>query len=66
MNAKGIHIAWSISLLIIGIATLLLVGADLIAIELPDMITRILGVMDGISLPVLIFTTVKKAKKQTD
>lgn len=66
MNAKGIHIAWAISLLIIGIATLLLVGADLIAIELPDMITRILGVMDCISLPVLIFTTVKKAKKQTD
>lgn len=63
MNAKGIHIAWSISLIIIGITTLLLVGADLIAIELPDMITRILGVMDGISLPVLIFTTVKKAQK---
>lgn len=64
MNSKIINIMWSISLIIIGIATIILVGADIIAIELPDIAVRVLGVIDLVSLPVLAFSTVKKTKSK--
>ena len=55
---------WSVSLIIIGIATIILAGANIIGIELPDIAARILGVLDLVSLPVLAFSTVKKAKSK--
>ena len=55
---------WSISLILIGIATIILAGANIASIELPDIIVRVLGVIDLISLPVLVFSTVKKAKSK--
>lgn len=64
MNTKIINIMWSISLIIIGIATIILVGTEIIAIELPDIAVRVLGVIDLVSLPVLAFSTVKKAKSK--
>lgn len=54
---------WSLSLLIIGVATLILAGSNIIGIELPDVIVRIIGIVDLIALPVLAYTTVKKFKK---
>lgn len=53
---------WSMSLLLIGIATMILAIAHVAAAELPDFLERALGVIDFISLPVLVFSTVKKAK----
>lgn len=65
MNSKIINIMWSISLIIIGIATIILAGANIIvAIELPDFAVRVLGVIDLVSLPALVFSTVKKAKSK--
>lgn len=64
MNSKIINIMWSISLIIIGIATIILAGTNIIAIELPDIAVRVLGVVDLVSLPVLVFSTVKKAKSK--
>lgn len=64
MNLKIINTMWSISLMVIGIATIILVGANAFAIELPDMIVRTLGIFDLVSLPVLAFSTVKKAKSK--
>lgn len=64
MNSKIINIMWSISLIIIGIATIILVGAYIIAIELPDIAVKVLGVIDLVSLPVLAFSTVKKTKSK--
>lgn len=64
MNSKIINIMWSISLIIIGIATIILAGANIVAIELPDIAVRVLGVIDLVSLPVLVFSTVKKAKSK--
>lgn len=36
----------------------------ILAIELPDFIVRVLGVLDLVSLPVLVFSTVKKAESK--
>lgn len=64
MNSKIINTMWSISLMVIGVATIILAAANIVAIELPDIIVRVLGVFDLVSLPVLVFSTVKKAKIQ--
>lgn len=64
MNSKIINIMWSISLIVIGIVTIILAGANIVAIELPDIIVRVLGVIDLVLLPVLVFSTVKKAKSK--
>jgi len=47
----------------IGIAAFILAGANIVGIELPDIAVRILGIVDLISIPVLVYSTVKKAKK---
>ena len=63
MNSKIINTMWSFSLMAISIATIILAGANIVAIELPDIIVRVLGVIDFVSLPVFVFSTVKKNKK---
>ena len=53
---------WSISLIVIGIATFILAGSSVIGIELLDIAVRIIGVIDLIALLVLIYTSVMKGK----
>ena len=62
MDSKKVNTMWSISLLVIGTATFILAGANVIGLELPDIAVRILGIIDLIALPVLGFSTVKKLK----
>ena len=62
MDSKKVNAMWSISLLIIGVVTFILAGANVIGLELPDIAVRILGIIDLIALPVLGFSTVKKIK----
>ena len=57
---------WSMSLLVIGIATVILAGSNIIGIALPDIAVRIIGVIDLIALPVLAYTTVKKIRKDKE
>lgn len=54
---------WSISLIVIGIATFILAGSSVIGIELPDIVVRINGMICLILLPVLVYTLVRKLKK---
>ncbi len=61
---KANDLIWGISLIMIGIATIILAGSNIIGIELPVVMTRILGIADLIALPFLIYSTVKKAKKK--
>lgn len=61
---KTINLLWSFSLMAIGICTVILAGANLLGIDLPDIVTRIVGLIDLLALPVLGYTTVKKLKKQ--
>ena len=63
---KRNDLLWSISLLVIGIATIIISGSNSIGIELPDIIVRIIGVIDLLALPVLAYTTVKKFKKDKE
>jgi len=64
MDSKTINILWSISLMAIGIAAFILAGSNIIGIELPDIVIRVLGIIELISLPVLIFSTVKKTNNK--
>ena len=57
---------WSISLLIIGIATIISIGLNIIGVDVPDIVVRIIGVIDLLALPVLAYTTVKKFKKDSE
>lgn len=51
--------AWGISLLVIGICTLIISITNIIGADIPDMLKRILGVAELVSLPVLAYTSVK-------
>ena len=61
MKTKNDYI-WSISLIVIGIATFILAGSNIIGLELPDVAVRILGILDLIALPFLAYTTIRKIK----
>ena len=63
---KRNDLLWSISLLIIGIATIISIGLNIIGIDVPDIVVRIIGVIDLLALPVLVYTTVKKFKKDSE
>lgn len=60
---KNINVFWNLSLLIICVCTIILAGSNIIGIELNDVLTRVLGILDLVCLPVLAFTTIKKIKK---
>lgn len=62
MKTKN-DLIWSISLMVIGIATFILVGSNIIGLTLPDVVVCIIGIIDLIALPFLVYTTVKKFKK---
>lgn len=66
MSGKTLNLIWSLSLIVIGVATLILAVSNIIGAELPDILTRILGIADLIALPFLIFSTVKKAVRKTE
>lgn len=64
MNNKRINLVWSISLIIIGIATLIISISSIVGITLPDILRRCLGVIELISLFVLVYTSVRKKYKK--
>lgn len=59
---KTTNLLWSFSLIVIGICTLILAGANLLQIDLPDLMIRLVGLIELAALPVLGYTTVKKLK----
>ncbi len=61
---KKKNLMWSLSLMLIGITSIILNGSSLLGIELPDMLTRVLGIINLIALPFLAYSTVKKFKKE--
>ena len=60
---KESEIMWSISLITIGIATIILAGTNIVGIDLPDMLVRLFGIVDLVALPILVYSTIKKVKK---
>lgn len=63
-SMKTINLFWSFSLVMLGIGTIILAGSNLLSIELPDFMTRSIGLIDLASLPILGYTTVKKLKNK--
>lgn len=63
---KRNDLLWSISLLVIGLAAIILTGLNIIGIDVPDIVVIIIGVIDLLALPVLVYTTVKKFKKDSE
>lgn len=61
---RRIDYVWCISLFVVGIATFILNGSNLIGIDLPDWLTRLLGIIDLVAVFVLIFTTIRKTIKK--
>ena len=60
---KKNDLVWGLSLVLIGVATVILAGSNIVGIDLPDIAVRILGMVDLIALPFLVYSTVKKVKK---
>lgn len=55
MSARNNNRLWAASLIVIGVATVLLLAGSV-----PDLALRMLGIVELIALPVLAFTTVRK------
>lgn len=63
MKKKNDYV-WSISLMVIGLSAFILAGSNVVGIELPDVVVWILGIVDLIALPLLVYSTVKNVKKE--
>lgn len=64
METKRNNILWAVSLIVIGTASLLLIGTQIAGAGLPDAVTRLLGVVDLAALALLGFTSVRKLRNR--
>ena len=60
MVSRKINLTWVISLFVIGITMLILVGVNFVGIGLTDIMVRICGAVDLVSIPVFTFSIIKK------
>lgn len=59
---KKIRILWSVSLLIISCVSLIIAVSNMASLELPDIAKRVLGIIDLLSIPVLVYSSIKLRK----
>lgn len=64
MESKRIDRVWAMSLIAVGIATVILAGAGLFRTRLPDIVVRGIGLADLAALFTLAFSTAKKIIKR--
>lgn len=57
---KTINILWGISLIVIGVCSVIFMVTKLIGVDPADFVKVIIGALDLIALPVLAFTTAKR------
>lgn len=62
MNKKYMRL-WCLSLFVIGIVTVIWAVCNIVGIELPDVVVRIMGVLEICALPVLVFTSINIKRK---
>lgn len=55
---------WGLSLFVISVIALILAVCNMIEIELPDVVVRIMGVLDICAIPVLVYTSIKNIMKR--
>lgn len=63
MSEKTLTRLWGISLIVIGVGSLVILVPGLFGVTVPDSVIGALGILELIALPVLAFTTVKRMKK---
>ncbi len=59
---KKNDLIWSISLIILSVAAIVLAGSNVVGLKLPDAAVRIIGMIDIVALPFFVFSTIKKGK----
>ena len=59
---KRVGILWRVSLLIIACVSLIIAVSNMTSLELPDIAKRILGIIDLLSIPVLVYSSIKLRK----
>ena len=59
---KKVRILWSVSLLIISCVSLIIAVSNMASLELPDIAKRVLGIIDLLSIPVLVYSSIKLRK----
>ena len=59
---KKVRILWRVSLLFIACVTLIIAVSNMASLELPDIAKRILGIIDLLSIPVLVYSSIKLRK----
>ena len=59
---KKVRILWSASLLIIACVTFIISVSNMASLELPDIAKRIVGIIDLLSIPVLVYSSIKLRK----
>ena len=64
MKNKKMTFVWSITLLILCVSTLVIAVTRIVGIDLPDIMIRVLGIVELISLPIFAFTSVKKVSEK--
>ncbi len=64
MERKRNNALWIVSLVILGGASLLLLGTQLAGAPLPDLAVRLLGLVDLAALAVLGYTSVRKLQNR--
>ncbi len=60
MKHSRVDFWFSFSLIVIGITTLVLLGASVLGIAMPDVLRRALGILDLCAIPVFIYAVVRK------
>ena len=63
MKKNKLLLIWSISLMVIAVCTLVITIANIMGASVPDALIRILGILELVSCPVLVFTTVRMYRK---
>ena len=58
---KALNWAMGVSIALLGVSSAVLSIAGLAGLALPDWLIRVLGIVSLLSLPVLVYSTVKKA-----
>ncbi|MCI8403008.1 MAG: hypothetical protein HFI38_13115 [Lachnospiraceae bacterium] len=60
MDSKKINRIWTASLLVLGVVTVILTGAETVNIHLSDEAVRTLGILDLGAFSVLLYSTIMR------
>ena len=62
MSKESMNLIWTISMVVMAIASFLLAGEELFDFDLSDSLKRIIGVIDLIAIPAAVWSTIQKSK----